>query len=77
MPHGIMGCDPVTEAAAAVSAGAPVTSGMLRPTSSMKRNDMPVETRCSVGVSMCLCFMSMPTTKAGSSTSMWMLFSGP
>ena len=33
MPHGIMGCDPVTEAAAAVSAGAPVTSGMLRPTS--------------------------------------------
>ena len=72
-----MGCEPVTDVAAAVSPGAPVTSGMLSPTSSMKRNEMPVVMRRSAAVSISLCFISMPTTNAGSRTSMWMLFSGP
>ena len=64
-------------ASAASAAEAPVTSGMLMPTSSMNRNEMPVAARRSVGVSISLCFISMPITKAGSSTSMCMLFSGP
>ena len=78
-PHGIIGCDAVMEvaAAAASAAEAPVTSGMLMPTSNMNRNEMPVAARRSVGVSISLCFISMPITKAGSSTSMCMLFSGP
>ena len=78
-PHGIIGCEAVTDAAASAppEVPAPVTSGMLRPTSSMKKNEMPVATRCSVGVSMWRCFISMPTTKAGSSTSIWMLPSSP
>ena len=64
-------------AAAASDAAEPVTSGMLIPTSNMNRNEMPVEARRSAGVSWSRCFISMPITKAGSSTSMWMLFSGP
>jgi len=61
-PHGIIGCDAVMEvaAAAASAAEAPVTSGMLMPTSSMNRNEMPVAARRSVGVSISLCFISMP-----------------
>lgn len=79
MPHGIIGCEAVTDAAesAAAAAPEPVTSGMLNPTSSMKRNETPVATRRSAGVSMWRWRISMPTTKAGSSTSMWMLFSAP
>ena len=77
--HGIIGCDAVTEEAAAAASAAPepVISGMLIPTSSMKRNEMPVAMRRSAGVSMCRWRISIPTTKAGSSTSIWMLFSGP
>ena len=80
MPHGMTGCEPVTEwppARLSTGWGAPVTSGMLSPTRNMKRNETPVEARCSAGVSMWRWRMTMPVTKAGSSTSMWMLCSGP
>ena len=73
-----MGCEAVTEQGAAASAaGAPAMSGMLSPTRNMNVNEMQLAARASPAVSMWRWRRIMPSTKAGSSTSMWMLFSGP
>lgn len=69
-PHDIMGCEPVTEEAASpVAAVIPINNGMLNPTKNMNKNEMPEAAIRSPRDSTCLVFITIPNTKAGSSTS--------
>ena len=77
--HDIIGWAPVIVVASADCAAksTPKNTGILTPTRNMNRKETAVATLCSIFVSICLCLITIPKTKAGNNTSIWMLASSP